>query len=57
MTELYQITSGYFCAGIEVKGDTVVKAAPILRRNVGHSFATFLNYCDYKGWEVHRVGN
>lgn len=53
--ELYQITSRYFCAGIEVAGGRVVKAAPIVKYMIGRSMEWVRAYCFKKGFTIIRV--
>lgn len=64
--ELYQIdnqiTQPTFCAGLEVRGDMIVNAVPILwhrakRISAGHHprWSEFLAHCVKAGWKVTRV--
>jgi hypothetical protein len=53
---LWQITSKYFCAGLETDAaGVVVKAAPVLRWCVGRTRAALRPYFARKGWEVRLV--
>jgi len=48
---LLQITTSYFCAGVEVSG----RAAPIIRYLKGRSEKEITEYCKRKGWKVEIV--
>ncbi len=52
---LYQVTSPYFVAGIEVSGSLVVRAAPIIRYMIGWEIGRVVKYANHKGWEVEEV--
>lgn len=49
---LAQITAPHFCAGIILRDDYVVDAAPILRWMVGKSRDYVRSYCARKNWTV-----
>lgn len=51
-TELFQVTTGYFCAGIVVKNGRVVEAAPILRWSIGKPIGAVVAWAESKGGEV-----
>ena len=57
IVSLYQVTSPYYCAGIEVKGGRVRKAAPILKWAIGKEFSEMISYFDYKGYAVEEVSS
>lgn len=53
---LYQITTSYFCAGVEVNSARfVVRAAPILAWAVGKPFYQLQNWCLRKQGRVVKV--
>jgi len=58
-TELYQVTSNYFCAGIVVSKTGVIlmeETAPILRKTAaGKNFYQFCIYCNARGWRIKKV--
>lgn len=47
---VYQIDSGYFCAGIVVENDKVVRAARILHYMKGWKWERVRRYVEDKGW-------
>jgi hypothetical protein len=49
---LAQITAPHLCAGIILRNDVVVDAAPILRWMIGKSRDFVRSYCARKGWSV-----
>lgn len=49
---LVQITSYYFCTGLVVKDDIVVRAAPILKYMLYWSLGRSEEYCRKKGWKL-----
>jgi len=51
----YQFDAGYFCAGIEVDMNRVVKAAPILKWSINKSVDDVLRFAQAKGWKVTEV--
>lgn len=51
----YQFDSGYFCAGIDVDREEVIRAAPILRWCIGKPVSAVLNYATAKGWKITEV--
>jgi hypothetical protein len=46
-----QITSRYFCAGIDFLNNVVVRTAPILSYMLGWSWERVTYFCKSKGWE------
>lgn len=52
MTRLFQITAPHFVAGLEVRGQKVVRAAPILGWTVGRSLGRVAAYCREKNWSI-----
>lgn len=52
---LIQITSPYFCAGIELQDGKVVRQAPILGYMFGWTLDRVKEYCDRKDWEIEGV--
>lgn len=48
----YRILAPHFTAGIEVSGDVVLQAAPILGWTVGKSFISFRDYAKARGWSL-----
>jgi hypothetical protein len=47
---LIQIHSKYFTAGIVLEGDTVVRAAPIIKWMIGWPRQRVIDYSFMKGW-------
>lgn len=54
---LVQFDSGYFCAAIEVRGDLVFKAAPILKYMVGWTLSRAIAYARSKKWKITFIGD
>jgi hypothetical protein len=54
---LIQITSNYFCAGIELRGIVVIRTAPILRYMKGWTRYKVEQYSTRKGWQYNVVRN
>jgi hypothetical protein len=52
---LIRITAGHFVAGVVLKHDKVVKAAPIIRWMVGHNRNWIERYCATKGWDAEEI--
>ena len=48
-----QIKAPHFTAGLELKGNTITGAAPIIKYMVGWSYFSVRRYCNKKGWEVY----
>lgn len=56
MNDLYQITSPYFCAGIDFKGSLLVKeAAPIIKYMKGWTLQNVKEYCKKKRFKITSV--
>lgn len=49
---IWQITSPYFCAGLEVVDGSVARAAPIIEYMVGWTDTRVRSYCRWKRWTV-----
>ena len=47
-----QIDAPHFCAGIDLKDDKVVAAAPILKYMMGWNRDRVRSYCEKKGWTI-----
>ena len=47
---LIRVTTRHFVAGMIVKDDVVIRAAPILAKYIGHSFRKLLNEWPRRGW-------
>ena len=54
--ELLQISSSYFCAGVELKNNVVARCAPIVRYMKGWPRHKVLSYCKKKEWAINLVG-
>jgi hypothetical protein len=52
---LYQITSSYFCAGIETEYNIVTETAPILSYMKGWKLNRVTQYCMSKGWKFYSL--
>ena len=50
--KLYQVMSGYFCAGIIVSHGLIIHTASILKWSQGKNIAWFEKYCERKGWSI-----
>lgn len=48
MESLYQITTNYFCAGLIVKDNIVIKSAPILNWTISKTFSRIKFKSNYK---------
>jgi hypothetical protein len=48
---MIRIDSGYFCAGVDLEDDRVVKAAPIVKYMVGWTRRKVESYCRKKNWK------
>ena len=46
------IDSGYFCAGVVIVNNVVVRTAPILKYMVGWTSERVVNYCVKKRWRI-----
>lgn len=55
---LYQITSKYFCAGLEhwFEDDRITEAAPIIKYMKTWPIDKVLDHCKIKHWKIERVG-
>ena len=51
----YQITSNYFCAGIIVKNDYVIKTAPIINYFNGENIIRVMITCRNHNWTIERI--
>jgi len=49
---LLRITSSYFCAGIILKNNMVIKTAPILKYMLNKDIKYIINYCGIKKWKI-----
>jgi hypothetical protein len=54
---IYQIDSGYFCAGVEVENGRCIYAAPIVRWMMGKTETFLHQYCQKRGWILKGVSN
>ena len=54
---LLRITAPHLCAGLVLKDDVVIEAAPILKYMQGWTYNKVLNYCWLKKWNIERVGD
>lgn len=52
---LWQIDSGYFCAGLEAQGQRIVLAAPIIKWMIGKSIPDMRSYCAGRKWKMVEV--
>jgi hypothetical protein len=52
---LYQITSGYYCAGFIIKNGKVINAAPIIRWMMGRHIDYVTQYCTYKKFKLEKI--
>jgi len=53
---LYRVVAPYFAAGLVVAQDgVIIEAAPILRKYVNTSFASFKGHCRWHGWTLEPV--
>ncbi len=48
---MIRITAPYFVAGVILRGECVVDAAPIVRYMIGWGFSKVERYCIRKGWK------
>ena len=46
--DLYQVDVGYFCAGVEVQDNIIVRAAPILRWSCGKPLSALQSWVKTK---------
>ena len=54
--ELWQVKAPHFTAGLVVRDNKIIEAAPILKGFRHMSFPRFLQYCrTRRGWSVERV--
>ena len=53
--KLLQIDSGYYCAGIVIYKDAVIKAAPIIKWMQGKTEAFVRNYCKRKKFILNEI--
>ena len=49
---LVHIDSNYFCCGIILKNNVVVKTAPIVEYMRGWSLREVVAYCNYRKWRI-----
>jgi hypothetical protein len=54
-SNLIQIHSSYFTAGLEWNDDVVTLAAPIIKYMKGWPAMKVIDYCARKGWKVVEV--
>jgi hypothetical protein len=52
-----RITSSYFCAGIIVKDDIIVQAAPILSWSINKRLSNLKSYFNRKGWKYEEIND
>jgi hypothetical protein len=52
---LFRIASSFFCAGLEIRQNTVILAAPIIKYMIGWSKERVILYCTSKGWKLEVV--
>lgn len=52
---LFRVTAPHFCAGLVVRDDKVVEAAPILRWTIGKSIYWLVGYFAGKEWTCEKV--
>lgn len=52
---LVQVTAPHFCAGIIVRRDKVIEAAPILQWTLGKPYSWLRRYFARKRWSVHEL--
>jgi len=50
--KLYRVTAPYFVAGLVVRDQIIVEAAPIIGWSVGTLFSEFYRYAGQKQWTV-----
>lgn len=50
-----QVTAKHFCAGVDVKGQTVVRTAPILKYMKGWDVLRVVEYCRKKEWKCEQL--
>lgn len=55
-TTVLQLEAPHFTAGVLVRDDRVVEAAPILKYMLGWSRGRVEKYCDKKSWESKEIG-
>ena len=55
MTKLFQVQERHFTAGLEVKDNVIIKAAPIVRWTVGHTIGEVQTHYRLKGAKVCQV--
>jgi len=55
--KLIQITSPYFCAGVVLKNNVCIKAAPIVKYMKYKKWNTeqITDYCRWKKWKIKNV--
>ena len=53
----YQINAPHFCAGVETRGEKIIRTAPILKYMRGWKAERMIDYCREKGWTVVELGN
>lgn len=52
MDQLVRISASYFTAGVVVRDERVVRAAPILKYMLGWPRTRVLSYARAKGWKT-----
>lgn len=52
---LYQIQSNYYCVGIEIKNNKVVKVSPIIYWMLDKDFGYIINYIKYKNFNIIKI--
>jgi len=52
--KLFQIDSGYYCAGIIIKS-IVIKTAPVLHWMIGKTEKFIKNYCEKKKFKLKEI--
>lgn len=52
---MYQITSTYFCVGLVIDNDRVIKAGPIINYMIGWSFDKVHNTCVKRCWTIEKI--
>lgn len=51
----FRIEAKHFCAGGELEGAVVTRAAPIIAYMIGWDAHKVRRYCDRKNWRVEKV--
>ena len=55
--DVYQVTSGHYCAGIVVAEGRVVHAPPILKWTVGQELSWLVEWCRNRSITIRRVAS